>query len=341
MLLLACAADAPRAATVVLEAVRDNTIYAEATTNSNGAGQHLFAGQNADGEIRRGLVAFDLSSLPAAATISSATLEMYCSKAAPGSPAQTIALHRLLADWGEGASDAGLEEGGGAPAEPGDATWISRFFGSLAVWTSPGGDFAFAASGSSLVGAPGFYYTWSTAGMVADVQGWVGNPATNHGWLLRGSETGVKNVRRFGSKDNGFSGFWPRLTVEYTAPVTSAGAVPDGDEVPGKPLTVARDAVGDIVLAWGAACVGSSDDYAVYEGTLGTFATHGPVSCTTEGALSFDPPTPDGDAFWLVVPVAATDDAEGSYGRRSDGAERTASPAACHPQSIDDPVCPR
>jgi len=120
-LFLETASPGTRAATTVLVPVRDNTIYAESVTSSNGAGEHVFAGRNNDNETRRGLLAFDLTGLPAGSTITAATLEMYCSKAGPGSSPQGIRLQRLLASWGEAGSDGGLEEGQGGPAQTGDA----------------------------------------------------------------------------------------------------------------------------------------------------------------------------------------------------------------------------
>ena len=39
-----------------------------------------------------------------------------------------------------------------------------------------------------MVGAIG-QYTWSSAQMVADVQGWLDNPASNFGWLMLGDES--------------------------------------------------------------------------------------------------------------------------------------------------------
>jgi len=53
--------------------------------------------------------------------------------------ARIIELHKLLADWGEGTSQATGEEGQGAPATPNDATWRHRFFDTI-FWTNEGGD---------------------------------------------------------------------------------------------------------------------------------------------------------------------------------------------------------
>jgi len=78
---------------------------------------------------------------------------------------------RLLADWGEGTSNAtgGLGEGGGGPATTNDATWVHRFY-STQLWNTPGGDFAAAASATTTVSDIG-NYSWSGAGVTARTVG--------------------------------------------------------------------------------------------------------------------------------------------------------------------------
>jgi hypothetical protein len=225
-------------------------------------------------------------------------------------------------------------------AQTGDATWTARFFGQLSFWSSAGGDHVTTASASASVGPPGFFYTWSSPAMAADVQAWLDSPSTNHGWLLRGNEASPTTARRFGSRQNGFDGFWPRLTVAYASPSTSVGATPDGGHVPGEPLTLDRSGSGDLLLRWGPSCVAGVDDYAVYQGSLGDFEAHAPITCSTAGVRSLTLPPPTGAVFWLVVPVDPEGGAEGSYGTASDGSERPPSATPCFPQSIGGETCP-
>ena len=88
-----------------------------------------------------------------------------------------------------------------------------------------------------------------------------------------------------------------------------------------------------LALSWGPSCAAADDDYAVYSGTLGDFASHLPVpgGCTTLGATSASLPVPAGDAYFLVVPTRAG--VQGSYGRDGTGAERPIGAAACLPQA--------
>ena len=117
-----------------------------------------------------------------------------------------------------------------------------------------------------------------------------------------------------------------------------AGAVPDGLRVPGIPLALAHSSVaGDLDLLWGASCVQTDDDYAVYEGVLGDFTSHVPVGipdCTTGGATTTTITPGAGDRYYLVVPQLLSEGIEGSYGFSSDGTPRTPSLSACGLQVV-------
>jgi hypothetical protein len=97
-------------------------------------------------------------------------------------------------------------------------------------------------------------------------------------------------------------------------------------------LTVSKGAGDAITLSWGASCSASDADYAVYEGSIGSFASQAPRTCSTGAmqSLSFTPAV--GNDYYLVVPVHA--DREGSYGTDSTGAERPQGIGACDPQTI-------
>src|SRR2546423_8728892 len=192
---------------------KDNTLYeydpAEGD-HSNGAGFHFFAGENAMGEIRRGVVAFDISgNVPLGSAITAVSLSMNMSMTPAG--AITVELHKLLADWGEGTSHAPMGEGDGAPATPNDATWRHRFFDSI-FWMTQGGDFSATVSASQSVGGVG-QYTWSSAQMVADVQSWLDNPASDFGWLVLGDETAIATAKRFDTRESASP---PMLTIQFT-----------------------------------------------------------------------------------------------------------------------------
>ncbi len=208
------ASDLASAATISIMPSKDNTLYEfdpDDGDHSNGAGFHFFAGETAMSELRRGVLAFDIAgSIPHGSIITSVTLSMNMSRTISETP-RIVELHKLLADWGEGTSDAHGEEGDGAPATTNDATWRHRFFDTI-FWAMQGGDFSPTVSASQSVGPLG-QYTWSSAQMVADVQSWVNNPASNFGWLVLGDESALGTTKRFDTRESASP---PVLTIEYT-----------------------------------------------------------------------------------------------------------------------------
>lgn len=202
---------------VTLEPSKDNTLYQQPSgTLSNGQGENIFAGRTNRGLRRRALLAFDVAgTVPAGVAIDSVKLTLTLS--ATIVRAQPVSLHRVLADWGEGASDAPDNEGQGGPAAPGDATWLHTF-ADTSFWENPGGDFDTTASASRDVDRFSAYTWGSTPEMVADVQGWLDAPETNFGWILIGNEDAFPTAKRFGSRENPDSEARPVLTIFYSLP---------------------------------------------------------------------------------------------------------------------------
>src|SRR3972149_12113428 len=166
---------------------------------SNGVGDRIFAGKTDQGRIRRGVLAFSVAaSIPAGSTVTSVSLSMNVSRTNLNT-ARTIELHRLLADWGEGTSNAGQQEGEGVAATTNDATWRHRFY-STVFWSAQGGDFSATVSASQSVGVTGTY-TWSSAQMVADVQSWLNGPSTSFGWVGPGGGGVDTKAQTFGPRE--------------------------------------------------------------------------------------------------------------------------------------------
>jgi hypothetical protein len=233
---LALSAAPASAGQVALDSSKDNTLYNDlGGGTSNGAGQYFFSGHSAGTAsypIRRGVIAFDVASaIPPGSTVLSVKLRLHMSQTS-GS-AFNVALHRLTNDWGEGTSAPGGSEGPGANATNGDATWLHTFYPN-SFWSTPGGDFAPTASATIPVDQIAFY-TWnSTAQLVSDVQGWVNNPASNFGWLVKGNETTQHSSKRFDTHQNLDPLVHPLLTIDFrppplaycTAKANSLGCVP-------------------------------------------------------------------------------------------------------------------
>jgi hypothetical protein len=202
---------------LVVEPDKDNTLFEDPNgALSGGLGEFLFAGVTDQDVLRRALIRFNVAAagIPAGATLDSVKLRLVMSRTIVG--AFTVRLHRVLADWGEGSSNPGAQEGTGAPSEPGDATWIHTFF-DTALWATPGGDFDAQASASRTVGENGTYTWGSTAQMVADVQSWIDDPANNFGWIVIGDETASRTAKRFDSRQRP-AATRPKLLLFYTEP---------------------------------------------------------------------------------------------------------------------------
>jgi hypothetical protein len=120
------------------------------------------------------------------------------------------------------------------------------------------------------------------------------------------------------------SGLWSNQSgydISYlpgTLTITPAvvGRVPDGAS--GTPLSVSKNG-SQLDLAWGASCGVAATDYAIYEGTIGNWYSHSSLVCSTSNATSATVTPSDGDRYYLIVPLSATQ--EGSYGTRTGGTE--------------------
>lgn len=205
---------------VTLTSIKDATLYEDATgALSNGAGQGMFAGTKGTGHSVRAVVAFDVAGkVPAGMTLTAVKLRLNLSAASMNS-AKTLGLHRVLTDWGEGSTVASGGGGGGGPAAAGGATWLHRFF-SDKLWTRPGGDFEASSSASIDVEGIRAYEWGSSDQMVADVQMWLNNPSSNHGWLLMGNDS-VTSVKRFDTRENASEGNRPTLTLTFDRTVST------------------------------------------------------------------------------------------------------------------------
>jgi hypothetical protein len=249
---LALATPHAQAGMVTIGPSQDTTIFQDDPANSLGGGVALFAGNNAMTSPRRALLLFNLSAIPKGVTIDSVSLELVLAGVAgmgggtgpggggnggggngPDKTPRLISLFRLTDSWGEGTAGLGQGPGGtgqGFPSVPPNtpngsaATWSSRFYSTVAnphnvPWFHPGGDFVSTASASTLVGSTvGQTYVWSSPQIVADVQLWLRNSNTNHGWLLKGDETHSTTFRQFWSNDANpqTQGAQPRLVVTYS-----------------------------------------------------------------------------------------------------------------------------
>jgi hypothetical protein len=235
---------------VVLDAEKDASIYEEGNgTDANGSGSYLFTGRTAaqgGSAERRALLSFPIAaSIPEGSTIASVSLEVTMSKTISG--AQVVGLHRLLEGWSEGPSNPSGNEGGGATGVAGDVTWIHREFPD-SLWSTPGAAFVQSASATLQVADVGGYTFSSTPQLVDDVQDWLDDPSSNHGWVLVVDAPPTGSAKRFDSRENATASNRPKLTISYESTAgkpTAAFSFTPANPRPGEDVSFIDDSSGD------------------------------------------------------------------------------------------------
>jgi spore coat protein A, manganese oxidase len=251
--LVTLGAGAAHADTVLVFPTKDASIYSESTTLANGLGAGIFSGRTNDGFERRALLEFNVDNVvPPFSTVTAVELRLHVTQSNTGP--LTVGLHRLTADWSEGPASPGGNGGTGFPAAMMDATWSERQFMMNQPWATPGGDFLATPSATTDVGGIGSTFEWSSAGMVADVQAWLDNPTTNHGWILVSQTTASGQAKRYASREFTEAALRPVLEITFVpSGPTGACCLADGSCA--------------TVLDPGAACTG------IYQGNATTCAT--------------------------------------------------------------------
>jgi hypothetical protein len=208
--------------TATLNASADATLFEVNPTNSAGGDIFFNAGTTQNRTRNRALLQFDIASaIPVGAQITGVTLEVEVTRRPDaGFEASLFGLHRVLRSWGEGTTVVTDNMGGlGAPAMPGDATWLYRFAFSD-TWGAPGGaadiDYRADFSAVTFIFDTDLYQFESTADTISDVQYWLDNPQSNFGWMLKTeSEELPFTARRFASREDP-NGGGPVLRIDYT-----------------------------------------------------------------------------------------------------------------------------
>jgi len=244
---IALLVDAAFGDSVTLRPSADTSLFGAFPDNNLGSSSNLVSGANGSGLPSRVLIRFDLAKqIPSNALIQSVsfTFNVVILPGGGGVPS-VFDLRTISLPWAEGTGTGNT----GSAAHTGEATWNHRIHPSV-LWTLPGGavsnDFSGTVSASLLIGGLGSYTFASTTSLVADVQNWLLNPATNFGWALIGESEDMQfTARRFGSREDTTNA--PALTIAYTIPapteiqsITAAGQRIQFSFLtpPGQPYTV-------------------------------------------------------------------------------------------------------
>ncbi|TVQ28554.1 MAG: DNRLRE domain-containing protein [Spirochaetaceae bacterium] len=209
-------AGAAAAQSTELPARADATLFEDAEgALASGAGQYTFAGRTGQdsGSLRRSLFVFDLSSLPADATITRAEVRLTTQYNGPEAAGVEFSVHQVTADWGEGSSDSGSPGGQGAPSTSGDATWLHRSYDDTR-WSNPGGDYSDERLATATFETTGSL-VFTGNGLTELVAAWHTGEADNYGILLRNDESVQRSAILIASRASSNSSARPVLYVEY------------------------------------------------------------------------------------------------------------------------------
>ena len=162
---------------------QDSYVYSSYPSTNYGNSAYIYAGKVSSSQTYRGLLEFDLASIPADAVVDQATLTLYCRKLSTASA--TLYLYRVTKGWGESS-----------------VTWNSQ-----------------PATGSQVEGTLNLAtsrYQAKEVELTALVQAWVEGSQVNQGVMVK--EGGSTAYGQCYSSDTGTAGYRPKLEVHWHRP---------------------------------------------------------------------------------------------------------------------------
>ena len=220
-------------------AEKDNTIYEESPSNSNGAGIYFFTGKTNQGNLRRCIVKFELPTADTNLVLVDVKVTLHCSKSRGNYEAF---IHTALEDWGESTSDAGNPGGQGTSAAIGDATWATPFQGSPNQWNTGGGGqtggYYNLTKLDSFAGSTGSDFVFDSPNLIPIISAMINTPATNLGFFITGEEPVSQSALRFNSRENSTNP--PKLELTF--------CYKDLAHLSGDILTGEYNSVGELII---------------------------------------------------------------------------------------------
>lgn len=180
--------------------VEDTNIRSAFPSQSGGSDTELGAGRSGTNVIR-GLLKFDVSSIPVNSTIMSADVTLWYSSTNNNTPLD-ISLHRVTKGW--------LES---------QANWNYAKTSPSTVWTTKGGDFT--SKPQATVGGLAGILDLAVADMkwklpTTLISDWLYNPQTNYGLLLKSNTENTDSYKKFISSEHTIdSKYHPLLVISY------------------------------------------------------------------------------------------------------------------------------
>lgn len=222
------------------------------TWNSGARDQFLVGRKDSGSNFFRSVLSFPLTGVPANATLTSVSLDLWTHPVDVGTgTVSTLELRELAATPVEGTGAGSLATDGAGTG----ATWIKRT--QTIDWTAPGGDFS-ATVLASVAGfnaaTLGVQKTFPTsAAFLAAAQNAVSGAAPLNLMLVSPSTEGIAagNFARFASDDHATASTRPRLTLTWTvnpAPVINPGPAPAA--IHGETASLTGSATGATSTLW-------------------------------------------------------------------------------------------
>lgn len=175
-----------------LSPIQDSYIQLKAPTTNSGTSGSMTIDREAS-DLQRALVQFDLSTIPAGATIQRATLKL---EATAIGGQLTIEAYRILEPWSEGST-----------------TWNESSSGTN--WSTPGAAFNPTALDSILTDTIGQH----SFDITTTAQDWLDGTEQNHGILIGSPEGGGNRTVTYDSREGTVA---PSLEIIYTEPANTA-----------------------------------------------------------------------------------------------------------------------
>ena len=218
---------------VTTDVLRDVTMYGPSGFNleANAISENI-VGRKVDGSrVWRTLMKFDFSVFSFLETttnenLDTATLHLQVSrKSAAGTPGaidSNIGIYVVISDWNGQTNTAQRSSDSGTAAQTGDVTWQYSDYSSQ-TWTTLGGDYLMTEIGLATLpsSTQSFPYDLPVVLDTATVQGWIDNPSTHLGILIKVIDETIDGTS-FKLYD-ATSSTPTRLTLEYI-PSLDAGA---------------------------------------------------------------------------------------------------------------------
>lgn len=207
------------------------------------------------GSTQRGLVEFDISSIPDGATITEATLEMYYEEYHTSDPVGKILMVYKVTrtDWVEG-----------------QACWNDYKTGT--TWTTGGGDYDTSLNASTIIPETYSWMSWDILDIVNDAYGGTDKVELLIRYQTEGLGSGdgicqIENSAPNSPKLTILYGSSPSIETEAASSITSSTAVLNSE------ILSDGEGVVSVRFGWGESSEAVIEDYASYEVVDGTYTT--------------------------------------------------------------------